>query len=29
MIADSLVGYIDRHGDGYIWVPAAYQLNLA
>jgi len=23
------VGYIDRHGDGYVWVPHAYQLNLA
>ena len=22
------VGYVDRHGDGFAWVPAAYQFNL-
>ncbi len=23
------VGYIDRRGDGFVWVPASYQMNLA
>lgn len=23
------VGYIDRHGDGFVWIPATYQMNLA
>lgn len=23
------VGYIDRHGDGFVWLPASYQMNLA
>jgi hypothetical protein len=22
------VGYMDRHGDGYVWVPHSYQMNL-
>ncbi len=23
------VGYVDRHDDGFVWVPATYQMNLA
>ena len=23
------VGYIDRRGDGFVWLPASYQMNLA